>query len=105
MSENNLRVPGGGSDQHSGDDIGQQGQEKKAPVRKSSLVTIKNPLRKTSFVSFDENRTTIGTQDTTEENEDKDTENCRTQQSSKKAPDDGILDIFFFKSLKLNFFR
>ena len=89
MSENNLRVPGGGSDQHSGDDIGQQGQEKKAPVRKSSLVTIKNPLRKTSFVSFDEKRTTIRTQDPTEDNEDKGTENGATPQSSKKAPDDG----------------
>jgi hypothetical protein len=42
------------------------------------LVTIKNPLRKTSFVSFDENRTTIGTQDTTEDNEDKDMENGGT---------------------------
>jgi hypothetical protein len=43
MSENNLRVPGSESDQQSGDNIGQQGQEK---VRKSSLVTTKNPLRK-----------------------------------------------------------
>ena len=96
MSENNkLCVTGGGSDQHPRADVGQQGQEKKVPVRKSSLVIVKNPLRKTSFVSFDENRTTIGTQDTTEENEDKDTENCRTQQSSKKAPDDVRLDDIF----------
>ena len=94
MSENALQVPGHGSDQHPDANGGQQGQDKKAPVRKSSLVTVKNPLRKTSFVSFDENRTTIGTQDTTEDNEDKDMENGGTLQSSKKAPDDGTSHLF-----------
>ena len=105
MYENDLRVSGSGTDQHSGDNIGQQGQEKKAPVRKYSLVTIKNPLRKTSFVSFDENITTIGTQDTSEDNEDNNTENAGTQQSSKKAPNDGRLDFLLKLKLNLYFFR
>ena len=94
QSENALQVPGRGSDQHPGADGGQQGEDKKAPVRKSSLVTVKNPLRKTSFVSFDENRTTIGTQDTTKDNEDKDTENGSSPQSLKKTPNDGTSHIF-----------
>ena len=85
---------GSGSDQHPGGDGDQQGLCKKAPVRKSSLVTVKNPLRKTSFVSFDENKTTIGTQYTAEDEEENDTENGSTPHSSKKAPDDGKLDDF-----------
>ena len=97
MSEKNLRVTERGSDQHPGVD---DGQEKKAPVRKSSLVTVKNPMKKTFFVSFDENRTTIRTQDATEDNKaEKDTKNGCTKHSSKKAPDDGR-SVFVFKSSK-----
>ena len=40
---------------------GKPQEDEKQPVRKSSLVTVKNPLRKTSFVSFDDNKTTIRT--------------------------------------------
>ena len=45
-------------------------------------------------MSFDANRTTIGTQDTAEDEEDNGTENDVPSQSSKKAPDDGKLDDF-----------
>ena len=86
MSENALQLPWRDSDQHSGgDDV----LEEKAPVRKSSFVNVKNPLRTTYFVSFGENSTIIGTHDTTEDSEaDKDTENGGTQHSSKKVPND-----------------
>ena len=90
-----MCVTGSGSDQHPRADGIQQGLDKKAPVRKSSLVTVKNTLRKTSFVSFDENRTITGTQDTAEDEEENETENGSTTQSSKKPPDDGKLDNFY----------
>ena len=90
-----MCVTGSGSDQHPRADGVQQRQDKKDPVRKSSLVTVKNPLRKTSFVSFDENRTTIGIQDTAEDEEENESENGSTPQSSKKPPDDGRLDDCF----------
>ena len=42
-------------------------EEKKQPTRKSSLVLVKPAVRKNSFVSFDDEDTTIGVQDPSDE--------------------------------------
>merc|ERR1711915_195162 len=42
-------------------------EEKKQPTRKSSLVLVKPAVRKNSFVSFDDQQTTIGVQDLSDE--------------------------------------
>ena len=42
-------------------------EEKKQPTRKSSLVLVKPAVRKNSFVSFDDQQTTIGVQDPSDE--------------------------------------
>ena len=89
MSEpQKLSVPGGGLDQDQGGaGLCQKGQ--KSPVRKSSLVTVKKPVRKTSFVSFDENRTTIGTQEGTEDVEDREPASPGPQREKDKYGDEG----------------
>merc|ERR1711892_144303 len=102
MSDRNkLAVPGAGSDLSPSRQEGEQSEQ-----RRSSLVTVKKPVRKNSFVSFDENRATIGTQDASEEVEHKDKDNISTLEATQKAKDEED-DIFsdskrWTDSLKIN---
>ena len=90
MSQRNLDVPGA-SDQHAQSQGGLQQhghipQENKEQERKSSLLTVKKSQRSASIVSFDENTTTIESEQTKEE---KESEKCDTQNVEKNCEDEG----------------
>ena len=91
MAQSSLRVPGV-TDHHPDAAGGLQPQRQSpttngAPARKSSLVTVKTGQRKTSFVSFDENRTTIEIEETEVEKDAK--ENGDNVEDTQKCEDEG----------------
>ena len=91
MAQSSLRVPGV-TDHHPDAAGGLQPQRQSpatngAPARKSSLVTVKTGQRKTSFVSFDENRTTIEIEETQVDKDVK--ENGDTVEDTQKCEDEG----------------
>merc|ERR1711872_1040260 len=83
---------------------GQEGLNQ--PVRKSSLVTVKKPLRKTSFVSFDENKTTIHSQETSEEHDISDKHEVGCEDKKKDCDEEEDIPIPYSRnwndSLKIN---